>query len=476
LIPTDKHNVFLDRIHTHFGFTPTSGQEKLFYAFTRFIHSEKERCALMIKGYAGTGKTTCVSAMVNTLEECGIHVVLLAPTGRAAKILGNYSHRKAWTIHRQIYYKKADKTGRGWFELKENETPNTVFFVDESSMIGIGGGNSETGSNDLLDDLITYIYSANRCRLVVIGDGAQLPPVGNPRSAALDLDYMQREFHLNIAAIELSEVIRQKSDSGILANATSIRNLIVEGLNELPHLTADAHADIVRVDEDLQSHFEEAYSRYGKDDMIIITRSNKRANLFNQQVRSRILWHEEEINSGDRMMILRNNYFWLEDKSSQAGFIANGDTIQIERVLRFEDREGFRFCKAIVKLVDYPDENSFETILLCNSIWEESASISYEKIRELGNLIALDYPEITNMGQLRKKVYSDPYFNALQVKFAYAITCHKAQGGQWPCVFVDQGYLTDEMAGVELNRWFYTAITRASEKLYLVGFDDKLYS
>lgn len=440
------------------------------------MFSEKAKCALMVKGYAGTGKTTCVSAMVSTLEELGVQVVLLAPTGRAAKVLGNYSRRKAWTIHRQIYTRKADKTGKGWFELRDNEKTNTVYFVDESSMIGTGNSMNELGMENMLDDLITHVFSGEGCSLVIIGDAAQLPPVGSAKSPALDLEHMQREYSLNIAAIELTEVIRQKAGSGILENATTIRNQVIAGETALPQFTIGSHKDVVRVDDDLQSYFEDAYSKYGKDDMIILTRSNKRANLFNQQVRSRILWHEEEINSGDRMMILRNNYFWLDDKTSQAGFLANGDTIQIQRVLKFEDRESFHFCKAIVKLVDYPDEPEFETILLCNSIWEEKASLPYDKIKELGNLIAQDYPDITNNGLLRKKVYSDPYFNALQVKFAYAITCHKAQGGQWPCVFVDQGYLIDEMAGIELNRWFYTAVTRASEVLFLVGFSEKLYT
>lgn len=469
-------SAFVARLQLNFGFEPTAGQEKLFYAFSRFIFSERERCALMIKGYAGTGKTTCVSSLVKTLEESGMNVILMAPTGRAAKVLGNYSAKKAWTIHRQIYRRKSDRSGQGWFELKDNEFTNTLFFVDESSMIGNGNsGQADIGSGNLLDDLITYVYSSSGCKLVLIGDGAQLPPVGSAKSPALDLEFMQRDYLLNIAAVELTEVIRQKAGSGILENATSLRNLIVAGETSLPHFKATGFPDIIRVDDDLQSNFENAYAKYGKDDMIIITRSNKRANLFNQQVRARILWHEEEINAGDRMMILKNNYFWLDEKASQAGFLANGDTMQIQRVIRFEEREAFRFCRAVVKLVDYPEEPEFETLLLCNSIWEENASLNYEKIRELGNLIALDYPEITNKNLLRKKVYSDPYFNALQVKFAYAITCHKAQGGQWPCVFVDQGYLSDEMAGIELNRWFYTAITRASSELYFVGFNEKLY-
>lgn len=454
---------------------PTAGQERLFYAFTRFVFSEKNRVALLVKGYAGTGKTSSISAMVKTLESCGIQVQLLAPTGRAARVLANYSGRQAWTIHRHIYMRRMDRHGGGWFELKGNELQNTIFIVDEASMIGTGD-QGDFAQGDLLEDLITHVYSGEGCRLVIVGDSAQLPPVGSANSPALDLAGLRGNYSLNIAEIELDEVIRQQEGSGILENATSIRKQITEGKNDLPVFKTDGFNDVIRVESDLQDYFEDAYRRHGKDDMIIITRSNKRANLFNQQVRARILWHEEEINAGDRMMVLRNNYFWLNEPGNAAGFIANGDVLQIQRILRFEDREQFRFCKAIVSLVDYPDLPEFETILLCNSIWEESASVSYDKIKELGNLIALDYPDITEMRALRKKVMADPYFNALQVKFAYAVTCHKAQGGQWPCVFVDQGYLTDEMAGIELNRWFYTAITRSQEELYLVGFEDKLFA
>jgi len=460
------------------GHAPTVGQEKLFYAFSRFMFSDKPRCALMVKGYAGTGKTTCVSAMVNALQEARTNVMLLAPTGRAAKVLGNYSGRKAWTIHKQIYIRKADKAGNSWFELRENELENTVFFVDEASMIGtekFSATQGDMNTGDLLEDLISHVYSGDGCRLVIIGDGAQLPPVGSDKSPALQLDYMRREFDLNIAELELTEVIRQKEGSGILENATRLRDVITSGEKDLPPFDAANFPDVVRINTDMQPYMEDALAEFGKEDTIIITRSNKRANLFNQQMRARILDYEEEINTGDRMIVLKNNYFWLQDKDYQADFIANGDVITIQRVRGFEDREGFRFCKAVVKMPDYPEMPEFETLLLCNSIWEESAALSFEKIRELGNIIAKDYPDIENLSKLRKAVKEDPYYNALQVKFAYAVTCHKAQGGQWPCVFVDQGYLTDEMAGTELNRWFYTAFTRARQKLMLVGFEDKMF-
>ena len=455
-----------------FQFEPTAGQKRLFHAFSRFALSDKARCALLLRGYAGTGKTTCVSVLVNVIEQLGIRYVLLAPTGRAARVLANYSNRSAGTIHRHIYYSKQMRTGEGVFELKENELNDTLFIVDEASMIGHA---QNEPFNDLLDDLISHVYSGDGCKLMMIGDTAQLPPVGSPESPALQMDHLKSQYYLNIAEVELSEVIRQQEGSGILANATALRELINAKEAKLPTLKTAHYKDVTRIESDLQDFLENAYSAYGKDDMIVITRSNKRANLFNQQIRQRILWLEEEINAGDRMMVLQNNYYWLKAAEFTAGFIANGDTIEIKRVLRFEDREPFRFCKAIVKMPDYPDMPEFETILLCNTIWDNHASLPLEQRQALARLIAEDYPEITDGRLLKKAVRNDPYYNALQVKFSYAITCHKAQGGQWPCVFVDQGYVTDEMAGIELNRWFYTAFTRAQEKLFLVGFEDQFF-
>lgn len=475
LTETQTHStpaLFENRAVELFGHTPSVGQRRLFYAFTRFLFSDKPRCALLLRGYAGTGKTTCVSALVKTLSEFGINYVLLAPTGRAARVLSNYSGQSARTIHKQIYYSKQSRTGDGIFELKENQLSRTIFFVDEASMIGHHGVEH---FNDLLDDLIAHVYSGEECKLVLIGDNAQLPPVGCDESPALQIEHLRNSYYLHIAELELSEVIRQEEGSGILDNATRLREQITSGKHELPHLQVGNHKDVVRVTGDLQEYLEQAFERYGKDETILITRSNKRANLFNQQIRHRILWHEEEINAGDRMMVLKNNYFWIKEGEFQAGFIANGDIIRIIRVLRYEDRETFRFCKAIVKLIDYPEMPEFETILLCDSIMEDGPSLKKEKIQALAELIAADYPEITDRRHLRKKIMEDPYYNALQVKFAYAVTCHKAQGGQWPCVFVDQGYLTDEMTGISLNRWFYTAFTRSQEKLFLLGFEDRLF-
>lgn len=455
-----------------FHYAPTEGQKRLFHAFARFVVSDKSRCALLLRGYAGTGKTTSISLLVSVIEKLGFNYVLLAPTGRAARVLSTYSNRNASTIHRHIYYAKQLRSGEGVFELKENELINTIFFVDEASMIG----HAQTEPfNDLLEDLISHVYGGEGCKLMLIGDTAQLPPVGTAYSPALNLGHLKSSYYLNIAEIELSEVIRQKEGSGILENATDLRQLITNEEAKLPRLRLDGFPDVERIQNDLHEFLENAFSAYGKDDMTVITRSNKRANLFNQQIRQRILWLEEEINAGDRMMVLKNNYHWLKAAEYTAGFIANGDTLEIRRVMGFEDRDKFRFCKAVVKMPDYPEMPEFETLLLCNTIWDNHASLPQEERMALARLIAEDYPELTDARQLKKAVKSDPYYNALQVKFSYAITCHKAQGGQWPCVFVDQGYITDEMAGVELNRWFYTAFTRAQEKLFLVGFEDQFF-
>ncbi len=466
--------VFESALLRHFSFQPTAGQKRLFYAFARMVFSSKPRCALMIKGYAGTGKTTTVSAMVRALQEIGKNVVLLAPTGRAAKVLSNYSGRPASTIHKQIYFRKTDRNGNVWFELKENELENTVFFVDEASMIGTERfqmTRDDLATGDLLEDLVSHIFSGERCSMVLIGDGAQLPPVGSNKSPALDIAFLRDEFSLNIAEVELNEVIRQQGGSGILENATALRELIIKGVPQYPVIQTAGFTDINKVETDLQPIVEAGFRNYGKDGTIIITRSNKNAIKYNQQVRIRILGNEDEINSGDRMMVLKNNYFWLEEGSSaSAGFIANGDVIIIERIRKFEDRGSFRFCTAVVTLADYPEIPEMEVILLCSTIWEESAGMSYEKMKELWTTIAQDYQDLDSVPKIRKAVQADPYYNALHVKFAYAITCHKAQGGQWPMVVVDQGYVTEEMHGVELNRWMYTAFTRAQKELYLVGF------
>jgi len=458
-------------------FTPTEGQRRLFHVFGRFAVSPKPRCVMLVKGYAGTGKTTSVQAMVRAVESFGLNVVLLAPTGRAAKVLSHYAGRPASTIHRHIYYKRSDKTGKIWFELKENKMEDTIFMVDEASMIGSDPVNfkfDDLASGDVLDDLITHVFSGERCKLMFIGDVAQLPPVGSDQSPALVGDSLRNQYDLFLAEIQLTEVIRQAQDSGILYNATLLRYLIVQRLGELPKFNLKGYHDVIKVDSDIQPLIEDMYGKFTMDDTIIITRSNKRANLYNQQVRVRILGYEDEINSGDRMMVLRNTDFWLTDQHQSMGFIANGDTIQIKRILKFEERGSFRFCKAIIELVDYPDLPELEVILLCNPIYEETPALSSEKMRELWNLVAKDYGELS-FTKMRKQIQQDPYYNAIQVKFAYAITCHKSQGGQWSAVFIDPGFVAPDTPAYEWNRWMYTAMTRSKERVFLVGMKEELF-
>jgi tRNA A37 threonylcarbamoyladenosine biosynthesis protein TsaE len=458
-------------------FDPTEGQRRLFHVFGRFAVSPKPRCVMLVKGYAGTGKTTSVQAMVKAVESFGLKVVLLAPTGRAAKVLSHYAGRPASTIHRHIYYKRSDKSGKIWFELKENKMEDTIFMVDEASMIGSDPMNfkfDDLASGDVLDDLITHVFSGERCKLMFIGDVAQLPPVGSDQSPALLGDSLRLNYDLFLAEIQLTEVIRQAQDSGILFNATLLRYLIVQRSGELPKFSLTDYDDVIKVDSDIQPIIEDMYGKYTMDDTIIITRSNKRANLYNQQVRVRILGYEDEINSGDRMMVLRNTDFWLTEQHQSMGFIANGDTIQIKRILKFEERGNFRFCKAIIELVDYPELPELEVILLCNPIYEETPALSSEKMRELWNLVAKDYGDLS-FTKMRKQIQQDPYYNAIQVKFAYAITCHKSQGGQWSAVFIDPGFVAPDTPAYEWNRWMYTAMTRSKEKVFLVGMKEELF-
>ncbi|MBM3428975.1 MAG: ATP-dependent endonuclease, partial [Bacteroidetes bacterium] len=364
-----------------------------------------------------------------------------------------------------------------WFELKENKSEDTIFIVDEASMIGSDPMNfkfDDLASGDVLDDLITHVYSGERCKVMFIGDEAQLPPVGSDKSPALVADGLKLDYDLFLAEVQLREVIRQAQDSGILYNATLLRYLIVQRASDFPKFSVSGWSDMVRVDSDIQPLIESMYSAYGMDDSIIITRSNKRANLYNQQIRTRILGHEDEINSGDRMMVLRNSDYWLQKEHEAIGFIANGDTIQIRRIKQFDERGSFRFCKAVIELVDYPELPELEVILLCNPIYEETPALSSEKMRELWNLVAQDYAD-EGFTRMRKSIQKDPYYNALQVKFAYAITCHKSQGGQWSAVFIDSGYIPPDMAAYEWNRWMYTAMTRSKKQVFLVGMGEEFF-
>ncbi len=462
----------------HFPFETTNGQRTLLNKLSEFIVGNNSSQLFVIKGYAGTGKTTIVRSLVQSLPSVNGKTVLLAPTGRAAKVLSNYTKQQAYTVHKKIYYKKPTSEGGVAFQRQQNLHGNTIFIIDEASMISNSGGLSDGGmfgGGSLLDDLVQYVFSGINCKLIFIGDTAQLPPVGLDVSPALDIEYLKASFHFPIDSFELTEVVRQTENSGILTNATDIRNQIKANENSKPHFNLADFKDVIRIDgSELEDALNSAYDNYGAEDSMVICRSNKRANIFNQQIRARIRWQEDELSSGDYMMVVRNNYFWLPEES-KAGFIANGDIIQLMRVGNIREMHGFRFADVRMRLIDYPDEPELETRLLLDTISSESPALSQADNKKLYESVALDYSDVADRRQRLKKIKEDGFFNALQVKFAYAVTCHKAQGGQWPCVFVEQGYLTDEMINTEYLRWLYTAVSRATQKLYLVNFNKDFF-
>lgn len=456
-----------------FPFETTPGQRILFTKLSEFILNKNSDQIFVLKGYAGTGKTTTVRSLVQSLPALGGKTVLLAPTGRAAKVLSNYTGKQAFTIHKKIYYRKPDHDGGMAFTLQQNLHTDTIFIVDEASMISSSGGLAGVGS--LLDDLISYVFNGNNCKLIFIGDTAQLPPVGLDVSPALDIEFLKASYYFQLDWHELTEVVRQTENSGILTNATNIRNQIKSQLDGKPSFKLDGFKDIVRLaGDELEDALNSAYSKYGAEETMVICRSNKRANIFNQQIRARIRWQENELSTGDFMMVVKNNYFWLPDES-KAGFIANGDIVELTSIGKIQEMHGFKFADVRMRMIDYPDEPELETRLLLDTIMSEAPSLSQEDNKRLYNSVSADYGDIADRRMRLKKVKEDGFFNALQVKFAYAVTCHKAQGGQWPCVFVEQGYLTDEMINTEYMRWLYTAVSRASEKLYLVNFNKDFF-
>lgn len=461
-----------------FPFETTTGQKVLFTKLSEFILNKNSDQIFVLKGYAGTGKTTTVRSLVQSLPALGGKTVLLAPTGRAAKVLSNYTGKQAFTVHKKIYYRKPDNDGGMAFTLQQNLHTDTIFIVDEASMISNSGGlntGGTFGGGSLLDDLISYVFNGNNCKLIFIGDTAQLPPVGLDVSPALDIDFLKASYYFQVDWHELTEVVRQTENSGILTNATKIRNQIKTQSDGKPHFEIDGFKDVVRLGGDeLEDALNSAYSKYGAEDTMVICRSNKRANIFNQQIRARIRWQENEISTGDFMMVVKNNYFWLPEES-KAGFIANGDIVELTSIGKIQEMHGFKFADVRIRMIDYPDEPELETRIILDTIMIESPSLSQEDNKRLYNSVSADYSDIADRRMRLKKVKEDGFFNALQVKFAYAVTCHKAQGGQWPCVFVEQGYLTDEMINTEYMRWLYTAVSRASEKLYLVNFNKDFF-
>jgi exodeoxyribonuclease-5 len=458
------------------GKSPTSGQVDLSLKLADFVADSDSDSVFILKGYAGTGKTTMLSSLVKTFMNFKFTSVLLAPTGRAAKVLSGYSGHNAYTIHKSIYRQQSSSDGMGRFVLNKNLLKDAFFIVDEASMVSNSSSESSIfGSGRLLEDLIEYVYSGSNCRLILVGDTAQLPPVGLDISPALtkeELDFYDRLVFEH----ELTEVVRQDKNSGILYNATFIRNLITEEyfIPGYFHLELSGFDDIRRLGgADLIEEISTCYDRFGMFETIVVTRSNKRANKFNEGIRSTILYKESAISVGDLIMIVKNNYFWLEANET-IDFIANGDIAEIVTIYKHEELYGFRFANVSLRLIDYPDIE-FDCKILLDTLSIESAALTSEQNRKLFDAVAEDYQEIRSKKKRWEKIRENPYFNALQVKFAYAVTCHKAQGGQWKAVFVDQGYLTEEMLNVEFLRWLYTAFTRPTERLYLVNFNKEFF-
>ena len=439
-----------------------------------FIFSKDYQTLFLLKGYAGTGKTSAISALVLNLNKTNKKAVLLAPTGRAAKVISGYSKVPAYTIHKKIYFPKKQQNGSVDFVLKTNKHRNTIFIVDEASMIPDRPQNGklfEQGS--LLDDLISYVYSGYHCKLVLVGDTAQLPPVKLSISPALDENRLEFDFDKNIYKIELNEVTRQHENSGILSNATILRTLID---SDVTNFTFDMnYPDIVRLIDgyDIQDAISECYENDGVEDTAFIVRSNKRANQYNQQIRSHIRGKENEISTGDYIMVVKNNYYWLNESSS-AGFIANGDTCEVLRINSIKELYGFRFAEVEIRMIDYPDQPPFETVLILDTLSSEKPSLTYEETNKLYEAVREDYAHEKSKYKQLLLVKKNVFFNALQVKFSYAITCHKSQGGQWKTIFIEQPYLP-EGPSKEYFRWLYTAVTRAQEKLYLIGFSDDYF-
>ena len=471
----DQH-AFYKLLLKDFPFTPTQKQDILLQQLSAFLFEPKNNSIYVLKGYAGTGKTTVIGAIVKNLWKIKMSSVQLAPTGRAAKVISNYSDKPANTIHRKIYYPKKERGGGVSFTLQRNKHRNTIFIVDEASMISDNASESKLFENgSLLDDLMSYVYSGHKCKLLLIGDQAQLPPVKMDLSPALDERNLQMQFDKTVKSIELDEVMRQAETSGILKNATRIREFLNDELYEDFRFDLSGQNDVVRLIDghEIMDALGDSYREYGNEGTAIIVRSNKRANLYNQQIRSRILFKEEEVSAGDYFMVVKNNYFWLDTKS-EAGFIANGDIIEILEIFSIKELYGFRFAEVKIQMTDYPNLAPFETVLLLDTLTSETPSLSYEEGNTLYQEVMMDYADETSKYKKFMKVKNNKFFNALQVKFSYAITCHKSQGGQWETIMVEQPYLPNGM-DKDYLRWLYTAVTRARKKLYLIGFKDDMF-
>lgn len=458
------------------AFTPTNCQTRLIEGLAEYISLKEPDQIILIKGYAGTGKTTMIYVLTQTLQMLKIRSVLMAPTGRAAKVMAGYTGMPSHTIHKSIYRQQTSADGMGRFVLNKNLYKNTYFIVDEASMISNEfNENSIFGSGKLLDDLLEYVYSGENCRLVLVGDTAQLPPVGLNISPALERDVLEY-YGFGVDEYELKEVVRQAKDSGVLFNATKIRNRITDDERQTGffHLKLTSFPDVEEIGgAELIEQITTCYDKYGLFETTVVTRSNKRANLYNKGIRGSILYKENEIERGDLLMIVKNNYFWI-DEDMELDFIANGDIAEVTHIYGYDELYGFRFANVSLRFVDY-ENVEIDCKIFLETLSIETASFTQEQNHQLFEAVSEDYMEIKNKKDRWKKVKENPYFNALQVKFAYAITCHKAQGGQWKAVFIDHGYLTEDMLDTEYYRWLYTAFTRPTEKLFLVNFNKNFF-
>lgn len=471
-----KSSLFYKTLRDNFPFEPTLKQDIFFQKIADFVSNNKNDEIFILKGYAGTGKTTVISTLVNYLKNVEKKYILLAPTGRAAKVISNYAQKPAFTIHKRIYFPKKNQSGGVSFTLQQNKFKNTIFIVDESSMISDTSQETKLYENgSLLDDLLFYVDQGVNCKLIFIGDTAQLPPVNLEVSPALNSDTLTIHFNKEVQQIELDEVMRQAVESGILFNATLIREALKSLFIDSFQFQLKSFKDIIRLQDgyEIEDAIYQSFEKNGAEETAFIVRSNKRANQYNQQIRAKILNREGELATGDLLMVVKNNYFWLKE-SSDAGFIANGDIIEVLRIIHIQELYGFKFAKVTIRMIDYPNQASFETMLLLDTIHSESPSLTYNESNQLYQEVMKDYEEERQQYRKFLKVKNNPHFNALQVKFSYAITCHKSQGGQWNTVFIEQPYLPN---GVDRDylRWLYTAVTRAKERLYLIGFKDESF-
>ena len=477
-MPTDQPNPsFL--LRQKFPFEPTNGQVELFKQMDNFMTNKDDFGPLcfLLRGYAGTGKTTVISTIIKVLPKFGLKSVLLAPTGRAAKVMGNYSNKKALTIHKKIYRQVANQfTGNLEFQRQNNYATDTVFIIDEASMIS---DDADFGSAGLLTDLMEFVFTNpeqdyNGNKIIFVGDTAQLPPVGKLDSPALQKKYLEGQFHIGVLEQELTEVMRQDALSGILFNATNLRDLLKSDSTQISFTTKGFRDFFKMTGEKLEDGLNYAYRKFDRENTIILTRSNKTAVQYNRYIRQRIFGQEDELATGDLLMIVKNNYHWL-DEDSPAGFLANGDFVEIMKMRGVQEMHGFRFTTLSLRLLDYEEHPHIEAKVLMDTLYSNTPAMSRDENKALYESVAQDYAHIVNKKERNEAIRKDPYLNALQVKFAYALTTHKSQGGQWSAVFIDQGYLTDELINEDFIRWLYTAITRATHEVFLLNFHKEFF-